>query len=753
VSEPYRSRSVLFALLPVFAVVVVYYWPALFGGMTQAHGDSIFHGLALFKVHQDFLFQWRLPLWLGDIYGGHPLLAEGQIAFFNPLMLLTSALVKPVYGQNLFHVLALCWTATGVVLVCLQRGRSPLAAGVGALIVTFSSLWLEMQNNITVAGSLAWAPWAFWAMERWVSDRSLARSALFAFFLAAMLYGGYPQVFHAFIACAVVAYLPELPRLLQGRGWFVELSAFSLSVMAVVVLCCLLAALYLLPLLELTALSHRSEGVDLVPIPAVNYLRGILYSPPAWADNGHAGYFKVVGSVSAVFLALMALCWRLPSRELGYVLAVLFLTALGLGGDSPFYKWVLDYNLLPGLGYFRLTYAYLNLAVICLALLAAFTVDSLSSSPVVLWRLLLVIVVVGAGLAASHFDGAPNTAVIVFACIAIGAALLILMRAQRYAAPLILLILVAELLFTRMGSIRFAPLSALTQPESAILINRSDRKPPPRVFEHISAMNMTYIPANAPHHKNGALVRRVLESLQADTNLLWGISSIQGAHALPLQRRQILDQQFVNEIDGASDLAPGLRFIDYLGVGYVTSISKPGGHGFRKMQAMTGRGALYRNKHVRPRLQLFETVQWVETPQQALAILQSAEKERLVLEGRANSPDHKRKPARVTAASTANIIRDRGDDFLIDVQAAHPVWLFLADANYPGWQASLNGVATELYSGQVLGKSVYIPAGSHQLRIFYRPTWMPLAMGLTGSGVVLLLLALLWRGGRGRHAV
>jgi hypothetical protein len=752
-SDRYRPRTVLLALVPVVGLVVVYYGPALFGGMTQAHGDSIFHGLSLLKVHQDFLFQWRLPLWLGDIYGGHPLLAEGQIAFFNPLMLLTSALTEPAYGQNLFHVLVLCWTAAGVVLICRERGRTPLASAVAALVVTFSALWLEMQNNITVAGSLAWAPWAFWAMERWVQSMSLKRSALLAFFLAMMIYGGYPQVFHAFIVCAVVAYLPELPRLHRERGWMAGYSALTFAALTVVLLCSLLAAFHLLPLLELTTQSHRSDGVSLFYIPAENVLRGIFYSPPAWGTNPDAGYFPVLGSVSALMLGALALCWQLPTRERGYLLALLLLTALGLGSDSPIYRWLLEYKLLPGLDYFRLTYAYLNLGIVCLALLVAFAVDKLTSHPLPLWRALLVIIVLGAGLALNHFQGAPNLQVWVFTCMAITVPALLLLRAQRFVLPLMLVLAMTELMLVRWNSIHFAPVSALEEPATATAINQRREMGSQRVFEHTGALKMTFVPANSPWHKDGKLVTRVLMSLQADSNLLWGISSIQGAHALPLRRREILKQQFVDEIDGISPLPPGRRFIDYLGVHYITALEPPTGNDFTPIPVAGGRVSLYQNGSALPQIQLFDAVQWVDTPQQALSTLRSLEAKILVLEGSTEMANKGREPVRISASSAAKLVRNSGDDFLIDVQAPHPLWLFLADANYPGWQASLNDVATDLYSAQVLGKAVYIPAGSHQLRIFYRPTWLPLATALTGSGIVLCLLALLWPHGRPRNAI
>ncbi len=63
-------------------------------------------------------------------------------------------------------------------------------------------------------------------------------------------------------------------------------------------------------------------------------------------------------------------------------------------------------------------------------------------------------------------------------------------------------------------------------------------------------------------------------------------------------------------------------------------------------------------------------------------------------------------------------IPDSSDvEYEFNVHARKPVWLFIADANYPGWQAEIDGHSTPVYSAQVLGKAVFVPSGIHKITV------------------------------------
>jgi len=66
------------------------------------------------------------------------------------------------------------------------------------------------------------------------------------------------------------------------------------------------------------------------------------------------------------------------------------------------------------------------------------------------------------------------------------------------------------------------------------------------------------------------------------------------------------------------------------------------------------------------------------------------------------------------------VLKARSTRSRFDISADQPAWFFLADANYPGWTAYLDGRKVPIYSAQILGKAVAVPPGRHELRLRFR---------------------------------
>lgn len=83
----------------------------------------------------------------------------------------------------------------------------------------------------------------------------------------------------------------------------------------------------------------------------------------------------------------------------------------------------------------------------------------------------------------------------------------------------------------------------------------------------------------------------------------------------------------------------------------------------------------------------------------------------------------------------------------LKVTVERPAWFFFADANYPGWIATVDGKTVPIYSAQILGKAVYLQAGVHRLVFEFRSGTF--AVGLWISLISLLAtLALIISGER-----
>jgi uncharacterized membrane protein YfhO len=92
----------------------------------------------------------------------------------------------------------------------------------------------------------------------------------------------------------------------------------------------------------------------------------------------------------------------------------------------------------------------------------------------------------------------------------------------------------------------------------------------------------------------------------------------------------------------------------------------------------------------------------------------------------------------------ATIVRYRRNSVVIDASPAGPAWLVLADANYPGWTATVDGVQAEIYMVDHILRGVPLQAGRHRVVFSYLPSgfWAALTVTLlTLAGVLAGLVA------------
>jgi len=75
----------------------------------------------------------------------------------------------------------------------------------------------------------------------------------------------------------------------------------------------------------------------------------------------------------------------------------------------------------------------------------------------------------------------------------------------------------------------------------------------------------------------------------------------------------------------------------------------------------------------------------------------------------------------------------------VTVKTDQPMMLTLAQANYPGWRATVDGQPVRLWTANYAFQALQIPAGEHQVRLDFRSGSFQMGAGLT----VISLLALL----------
>lgn len=81
------------------------------------------------------------------------------------------------------------------------------------------------------------------------------------------------------------------------------------------------------------------------------------------------------------------------------------------------------------------------------------------------------------------------------------------------------------------------------------------------------------------------------------------------------------------------------------------------------------------------------------------------------------------------------------DSVTLQARTSAPGYLVLADVHYPGWRATVDGQETHVYQADYVLRAVYLPAGSHRVQFFFRPT--SFLVGASVSAAALVVFAVL----------
>jgi len=154
----------------------------------------------------------EIPWWNPYVAMGIPFVGLGS-GVFDPVAALAGLLAPPAKLTNVIAVLGLWIVAFGMFLFLGVLGMSLPARIFGAAAFTFSGwtiVYLGRQNFMAEI----WMPWIFWAAERLIQKRCLARMGLFALFCGLVCLPGHLQTsLHIFTALSLYV----LFRLLQEK--------------------------------------------------------------------------------------------------------------------------------------------------------------------------------------------------------------------------------------------------------------------------------------------------------------------------------------------------------------------------------------------------------------------------------------------------------------------------------------------------------------------------------------------------------
>lgn len=358
------KKHELAALLALCALTVVFFFPVIFFGKTLFLRDLtyIFHPWK--ALCTESIQSGRLPLWNPYAYCGMPLMANWQSAVFYPLSILFYIFSFPA-ALKIFHCAQLVLGGYFAYLFVKSEYSSNKAALAVMILFAFNGFIITKLEFLSYIGVISWT-FALLLLRK--------RPLLLAIALCMSFLAGH-QIF-IFQTAVLVLYLLMEPAGLK------EFKASLKTIAAAGSLSLSLAALQLLPTLELIAGSNRGkEGIDfkiaMLHSLDIKSLPGLvsplLHKASAdlvggeflqWDTTMYIGFFGIflaaLGALKAKYDRKASIAWLLIITGI----------ILSLGSSTPVYPWLYDNFFVFHTMRYPVQYIYLT--VTGLMLLAAY---------------------------------------------------------------------------------------------------------------------------------------------------------------------------------------------------------------------------------------------------------------------------------------------------------------------------------------------------------------------------------------------
>ena len=560
-----------------------------------------------------------------------------------------------------------------------------------------------------------------------------------------------------------------------------------------------LSAPQLLPTLELRVLSIRAGTLGYgmatsYSLPLALILKGLLptYGAPTISIE-LIGYVGMAGLI----LSAAALALRPDRRVVGLLLAALLGLALAFGQYDPLYH--LAYRFVPGISLFRVPGRWLMVYTVALAGLVGVGLDYLgrpsrsgggarpkSKDGARVARFLAVLLGPAVGLAVvlalyqrlrGHVVEVPGglTVGIWAASAVLGVALvLVALRrsdiARRGAAAGLLVLLAAELFGASLVASpnQTVPDRAATDTTPEVqYLQSATRASPDAPFRLLSVGNQTYTLADQaaiaaslgaqmrPDEVDAYLVAIRNRQLELpNVPLVFGLSTLDGydGGVLPLQRWVDLTSLLMKEarvpiapVWMQLKTVPDPKLLSWLNVRYLIvdrSIdAEKVSPSYRLVYS--GDTKVYENLAVLPRAYVVGRVLSVGSDQAALEVLRSSSfdprAEAVVTAGALEAAGIQPQAGQ---SAQARIVSYADERVVVETDLSSPGLLVLADTNYPGWKAVVDGVERPIVTTDYLFRGVWLGAGKHRVEFRFEPTSFSRGVLIAAVTVVLTLMLL-----------
>lgn len=693
----------------------------------------------------------RVPLWNPHQASGHPFLADfGPGVLYPPH--LTWLFLDPEIALELSIVLHLfaAWGFTYLFGRALQLSRPASAlAGLGyalAGIVVHFAAWFT-----PAADSAAWLPLALLSLEKLLRGGRRAWSSVLAVAVAMPILAGWPQNFLYVLQALAVYGTVRAVGMLRAQG--AQVVRAALLALLGVALGVALAAIQLLPSLELMALSPRAAG-------RLTGASLLLFQPSTWdlvsstfqADTGPPRW-TYIGMAPLVLLPVSLLARRRRGAVLALWAVVAFAWLSALAMHTRWFGW---YLALPGVAWFRIPWRVIVLYAFAGSVLAGVGLDAVVRESRRRRRFLAGAVAAAAALAVvAAFDLSALSRLYLLAAgvLALAAASARRPRLRRAMAVAAVVLMAVDLF----GAVRIHAV----RPGRDLSLYDEEAEALDYIRQH-QGLYRSYLHGVAP---SGIEVTPRVSTV-------WGLYSISDYQTLSLERQAEFFAGFTPVVtalgyypvpfQGGTDIAlradrmPLLSMLSlrYFGLmksdaAYAAILDEAGWR--RVFTPRAGDFAVWENPRPLPRA--YVAYNWIF--RDAAAALKHVWRPlfnpyaMVVLETSCQG-DEGDSRAR-GEIQEARIVEYGPEHVAIDVEARADGFLVLTDTFFPGWRATVDGAPVPIHRANALFRAVRVSAGRHEVRFDYAPASFRIGAALSIAAVLVLASLCLptvtrWRG-------
>jgi hypothetical protein len=664
----------------------------------------------------------RLPMWTPQLTSGYPIMSDGSTGAMYPINLFLFRYFAPYTAYQLAMATVPLMTLVTAWYFLRQRQYSRWACWLGASSFAFGGSFRPNLQHLEVLQGLCMLPLTLMFVDRYLTRRRGSDMLLGSAALGMQVLSG---AFELLIPTVLGALLVTLVRCgeeqepiwtFEGQKemprWRQVLQAWQLLPLLVLV-GCLIGAPQLMLTMDLfpAALFPTAGGTgptSYAPLALSSLLVGSLSPLGTGLENiGRTYLYPGVVPLLLGLSGLWSVLRRPRERAAGLILfASGLLLSLRAAPTAP----------LEGVsGFFGLVYltppsAYLLLGLLGLAELSAAGFDDLlerlrSSTQLPVWT--------------------PG---------------------------------VAGILLMALTSANLATVGS----RQAHWIDRSTVFTPPESRDKIPAMGIYRLFANpADTSPDRATIQSELSTaflaqraLSAHNfNLILNKAVVGASVQLPFRAFRRLEDQLEQELtpggEGFKLSAAGFQLLDFLGVRMLTSL-KPVEHEQLiplepvQVKGLPGPIHVFGIDEPLPRAYL------------ARGLHRCSEEVALqrILQGRfgfgwqpcQNDPSVTTAPEEASAGVAGFVNLDAHSDVYLEytVNLLNPGYLVVRESYAPGWMASVDGAAAELIPVDLVYRAAAVPAGSHKVRLEYRPDGMAVGLILNTLGLLIVGLGVLF---------